>query len=215
MLLDRTIGKAGTVAVGEFSPEGKLVGFKSKEGFSPELAAMASQFAATVRMFLGTMAASFSHLTELPLVPYQGFIFSGGDMSSVIRQESWAIVQTRESELAPAGDAVERDLEDILKIPGVRFAAYYAPDGGVIACKQTIGFAPDVRATATQLVASSTAALLGLATAFSHLSKASWTPVHAWLYAGGDWVVAVSPCCWILAEAGEAETQELYRALVR
>src|SRR5437870_6516513 len=157
MIIERTLGKAGTVAVGEFTQDGKLVTYKSSEVFSADLAAMASQFAATVRMFLGTMAASFSHLTELPLVPYQGFIFSGGDMSSVIRQESWAIVQTRESELAPAGDAVERDLEDILKIPGVRFAAYYAPDGGVIACKQTIGFAPDVRATATQLVASSTA----------------------------------------------------------
>jgi roadblock/LC7 domain-containing protein len=215
MLLDRTIGKAGTVAVGEFSPDGKLVGFKSQEGFSPELAAMASQFAATVRMFLGTMAASFSHLTELPLVPYQGFIFSGGDMSSVIRQENWAIVQTRESELAPAGDAVERGLEDILKIPGVRFAAYYAPDGGEIACKQTIGFARDVRATATQLVASTNAAMHGLATAFSHVSKTSWTPAHGWLYGGGDWVIAVSPCCWILAEAGEAETEELYRAIVR
>jgi len=215
MLLDRTIGKAGTVAVGESSPERNRVGVKAKERFSPELAAMASQFAATLRMFPGSMAAWFCPVPELPLVPYPGFLFSGAGVASVIRQENWAIVQTRESELAPAGDAVERGLEDILKIAGVRFAAYYSPDGGVIACKQTIGFAPDVRATATQLVASSTAALLGLATAFSHLSKASWTPVHAWLYAGGDWVVAVSPCCWILAEAGEAETQELYRALVR
>jgi roadblock/LC7 domain-containing protein len=215
MLLDRTIGKAGTVAVGEFSPDGKLVGFKSKEGFSPELAAMASQFAATVRMFLGTMAASFSHLTELPLVPYQGFIFSGGDMSSVIRQENWAIVETRQSEFAPVGDAVERGLEDILKLSGLCFAAYYAPDGGEIACKQTIGFARDVRATATQLVASTTSALHGLATAFSHVSNSSWTPVHAWLYGGGDWVIAVSPSCWILADAGEAETEELYRALLR
>jgi len=215
MLLDRTIGKAGTVAVGEYSPEGKLVGFKSKEGFSPELAAMASQFAATVRMFLGTMAASFSHLTELPLVPYHGFIFSGGDMSSVIRQENWAIVETGKSEFVPAGDAVERGLEDLLALPGARLAGYYAPDGSEIACKQTIGFAPDVRATATQLVASTSVAMSGLATAFSHLSKASWTPVHAWLYAGGDWVIAVSPCCWVLADAGEAETEELYRAVLR
>jgi hypothetical protein len=31
---------------------------------------MTSQFAATIRMFLSTMAASFSHLTELPLVRF-------------------------------------------------------------------------------------------------------------------------------------------------
>ena len=215
MILDRNIGQAGTVAVGEFSADGKLVAFKSKEGFSLELATMASQFAATVRMFLGTMAASFSHLTEQPVVPYQGFIFSGGDMSSVIRQDSWAIVNNRESEFAPVGDAVERGLEDLLAVSGVRLAAYYAPDGSEIACKQTIGFARDVRATATQLVASTTIAMHGLATAFSHLSLARWTPVHAWLYAGGDWIIAVSPCCWILAEAGEAEPTELYRALLR
>ncbi len=33
MILDRTIGEAGTVAVGEFGGDGKLVGFKGKEGF--------------------------------------------------------------------------------------------------------------------------------------------------------------------------------------
>ena len=99
MILDRTIGQAGTVAVGEFTPDGKLVAYKSNEPFSAELAMMASQYAATVRMFLSTMAASFSHLTELPLVPYHGFIFSGGDMSSVIRQDHWAIVRTSEGML--------------------------------------------------------------------------------------------------------------------
>ncbi len=176
---------------------------------------MACQFAATVRMFLGTMAASFSHLTELPVVPYQGFIFSGGEMTSVIRQESWAIVETDASEFAAVGDGVERGLEDLLRLSGVRFAAYYAPDGSEIACKQTIGFARDVRATATQLVASTATAMHGLATAFSHLSQARWTPVHAWLYAGGDWMMAVSPCCWVLAEAGEAEPDEILRAVLR
>jgi roadblock/LC7 domain-containing protein len=215
MILDRTIGQAGTVAVGEFAPDGKLVAYKSKDGFPAELAAIASQFAATVRMFLGTMAASFSHLTQLPVVPYQGFLFTGGDMSSVIRQDRWAVVTTAESEFKPIGDAVERSLEELLELSGVRLAAYHAPDGSEIACKQTMGFARDVRATATQLVASSTTALHGLATAFAHVSNGRWTPVHAWLYAGGDWIIAASPCSWILAEAGEAETSDLYRAILR
>jgi roadblock/LC7 domain-containing protein len=47
MILDRTIGKAGTVAVGEFTPDGKLVAYKSNEAFSADLAMMTSQFAAT------------------------------------------------------------------------------------------------------------------------------------------------------------------------
>jgi roadblock/LC7 domain-containing protein len=215
MILERTLGKAGTVAVGEFTQDGKLVTYKSSEVFPADLAMVTSQFAATVRMFLGTMAASFSHVTQLPLVPYQGFVFSGGDMSSVIRQDHWAIVRTGESEFRPAGDAGERGLEEILGLPGVCFAAYYTADGAEIACKQTIGFAPEVRATATQLVAATTGALRGMAIAFSYLAKTSWPPLKVWLYAGGDWTISVSPSCWILAEAGVAETQELHRTLMR
>ena len=215
MIIERTLGKAGTVAVGEFTQDGKLVTYKSSEVFPADLAMMTSQFAATVRMFLGTMAASLSHLTELPLVPYQGFIFSGGDMSSVIRQDHWAIVRTSESEFRSTSEAAEYGLEEILALPGIRFAAYYTANGAEIACKQTIGLAREARATTTELVAATTAAFRGMATAFSFLSKTSWSPVKVWLYSGGDWTLSVSPNCWILAEAGVAETQELHRALMR
>jgi roadblock/LC7 domain-containing protein len=215
MVLERTIGKAGTVAVGEFTPDGKLVAYKSNEAFSAELAMLSSQFAATVRMFLSTMAASFSHLSGLHLVPYHGFIFSGGDMSSVIRQDHWAIVRTAQSELMPQPGATDRGLQELAGLPGVRLAAYYASEVGEIECKQALGLSPAVRATATEFVTSTTAALGGLATAFEHLSKTRWTPVKSWLYAGGDWVIAASSCCWLLAEAGEAETHELHRAVMR
>jgi roadblock/LC7 domain-containing protein len=215
MILERTIGKGGTVAVGEFTPDGRVVAYKSNEAFSADLATMASQFAATVRMFLTTMAASFSHLTGLPLVPYQGFIFSGGDMSSVIRQDHWAIVRTAQSELTPRAGAAERRLEELARLPGVRLAAYYANEIGEIECRQSMSLSPEVRATATEIVASTTSALRGLATAFEHLSATRWTPVKGWLYAGGDWVIGASPCCWLLAHSGEAETHELHRAVMR
>jgi roadblock/LC7 domain-containing protein len=215
MILERTLGRAGTVAVGEFAPDGRLVAYKSSGPFAADLAMMTSQFAATIRMFLGTMAASFSHLTELPVVPYQGYIFSGGDMSSVIRQDHWAIVRTNESEFRPAAGDAERGLEEIVGLPGVRLAAYYTADGAEIACRQTLGFSRQVRATATELLAATTAALRGMAIAFSHLSSTSWIPVRVWLYAGGDWTIAVSPNCWVLAEGGAADTQELHRALMR
>jgi len=179
MILERTLGRAGTLAVGEFGPDGRLVEYKSSGPFAAELAMMTSQFAATLRMFLGTMAASFSHLTELPLVPYEGFIFSGGDMSSIIQRDHWAIVRTNESEFRPTTGDAEYGLEEILGLPGVRLAAYYTADGAEIACKQTIGFGRGVRATATELVAATTAAFRGMAIAFSHLSKTSWTPVRA------------------------------------
>jgi len=213
MILD--IGRAGTVAVGEFAKDGRLIAYKANGPFPADLAGMASQFSATVRMFLGTVAASFSHLTDLPLVPYQGFMYSGGDMSSVIRQDSWAILKTAESDLRRPADAAQRGLEELLELSGVRFAGFYGVDGGEIAAKETIGFDRETRETATQLIASTTAALRGLATAFSHLSKTSWVPLTSWLYAGGDWVIVANPCCWILAEAGSSETDELYRAIMR
>jgi roadblock/LC7 domain-containing protein len=215
MVLERTIGKAGTVAVGEFTPDGKLVAYQSTEAFSAELAMMASQFAATVRMFLSTMAASFSHLSGLHLVPYQGLIFSGGDMSSVIRQDHWAIVRTAQSEFMPQPGAAERGLQELAGLHGVRLAAYYASEVGEIECKQALGLSPQVRGTATEIVASTTSALRGLATAFEHLSRTRWTPVKSWVYAGGDWVIGASPCCWLLAESGEAEAHELHRAVMR
>jgi roadblock/LC7 domain-containing protein len=215
MILERTLGKAGTVAVGEFAPDGRLVTYKSSEAFTADLAMMTSQFAATIRMFLGTMAASLSHLTELPLVPYQGFIFSGGDMSSVIRQDHWAIVRTNVSEFRSTPQDPEYGLAEMLGLAGVRFAAYYTADGAEIACKQAIGLGREARATATELVAATTATFRGMATAFSCLSKTSWTPVKVWLYTGGDWTISVGPNCWILAESGAAETHELHRALMR
>src|ERR1051326_2202022 len=130
MILD--IGRAGTIAVGEYAKDGRLVAYKSNGPFSADVAGMASHFSATVRMFLGTVAASFSHLTNLPLVPYQGFIYSGGDMSSIIRQDAWAILRTAESDLRPPPDAAQRGLEDLVALSGGRFAGYYGTDGAEI-----------------------------------------------------------------------------------
>ena len=185
MILERTIGKAGTVAVGQFTPDGKLVAYKSNEAFSAELAMMTSQFAATTRMFLSTVAASFSHLTELPLVPYHGLIFSGGDMSSVIRQDHWAIVRTSESEFMPSKGAAEPGLEDLLRAARrpLRRLLHRRRRRDRLQADDRL---PPGRCVPRRPSSSPRrrSAFHGLATAFSHLSKSSWTPVKAWLYAG-------------------------------
>lgn len=215
MILDTTLGRAGTILVGEYAPDGRHLGHKANGEVPDELGAMASQFAATIRMYSVTLAASFSHFTELPLVPYQGWIYSGGEMTAVVRQDHWSILRTAESDLRPDPNAQEKGLEELVKLPGVALAVYYTADGGEIAFKGTLGLGAEVRRLASSLVAATTAAWRGLAFAFSPLSAASWLPTKVWIYTGGDWVIAVGPNCWLLAEAGETDIPSLYRALAR
>jgi roadblock/LC7 domain-containing protein len=213
--LDASLRSPGAIAVGQYSADGRLIAYKSNEpAFTKELAIAACQYTATARMFLTTLAASFSQLTQLPMVPFNGFIYSGGDMSGILQADRWRFVRTNDSELRSTRTGAGLDLEELLALPGVRLAGYYTADGNEIACKQTLGLAPEAHATAAQLVASTTAALRGMGTAFSFLSGATWAPFKTWLYSGGDWVAVANQNCWILAEAGESDPQALHVALL-
>jgi roadblock/LC7 domain-containing protein len=214
-ILDGLVDKPGTLAVGGFSNDGKLVDFRATENVSRDLGAMASQFAATVAMLMGTFGASFSELSRLEMVPFYGWLYTGGEMSSVIQGNRWALLRTDQSQLRVPDPPREPTLDALLAMPGVRFAAYYTPDGNEIAHAQTISFDRPLHRTMTEIVASGTATFRGLATAFTHLTKASWGPPKVWVYSGGDWTVAASDCCWVLGEAGEAEITDLHRALAR
>ena len=214
-ILDGLVDRPGTLAVGGFTNDGKLVDFRSGDDVSRDLGPMASQFAATIAMLMGTFGASFSELTRLQMVPFYGWLYSGGEMSSVIQGNRWAILRTGESPLRIPDPPQETTLEALLAIPGVRFAAYYSPDGREIAHVQTLSFDRALHRTVTEMVASATTTFRGLATAFSHLTKTSWTPPKVWVFSGGDWTIAASDCCWVLAEAGEAEIADLHRALAR
>jgi roadblock/LC7 domain-containing protein len=213
--LGELLAKPGALAVGEFNRDGKMVGFQSRQGVPKELGAMASQFAATIEMLMGTFGASFSELTRLPLVPFHGWLYSGGQRTSTIQARLWTIYETSASGYCPPDVDEAVGLEELLELPGVCLAAYYTPDGTEIACKQTLGFDRALRATMTELVASGTATFRGLSTAFGHLSKAPWGPTKVWIYSGGDWMIAASPTCWLLAEAGEGDVTELHAALIR
>ena len=209
------IAKPGTLAAGEFRRDGKLVAFQSRDGVPKDLGAMASQFAATIEMLMGTFGASFSELSRLPMVPFHGWLYSGGDRTSTIQGRIWTIYQASESAYrAPAGDEPP-GLEQIIEMQGVCLAAYCAPDGTEIACKQTLGFDRALRGTMTEMVTSATATFRGLSIAFGHLTKAPWGPPRVWIYSGGDWTIAASPTCWVLAEAGDADLFQLHAALIR
>lgn len=79
--LDDLAKMAGVVMVFEFSPDGKCIAHKN---VSPEMAAMASGFCATVTMQFNTLAGAFSALSERPWTPQQGWIYRGGDYTVIV-----------------------------------------------------------------------------------------------------------------------------------
>src|SRR5256886_16838881 len=82
--LDELLKIDGVVAAGEFTADGKLVGYKSKMDMSPELAAMTAQFCATVTMMFNTLAGAYTQLSQMKWVPQQGGAYSGGEVTVAI-----------------------------------------------------------------------------------------------------------------------------------
>ncbi len=74
----------GVALAFEFAPDGRLLNHKANTETSPEMAAMAAQFCASVTMNFNTLAGAFSKLSSMPWVPQQGWAYSGGEYSVAI-----------------------------------------------------------------------------------------------------------------------------------
>lgn len=82
--LDELAKIEGVVLAFEFAPDGRLLDQKASGGSSPEMAAMAAQFCASVTMNFNTLAGAFSKLSNMPWVPQQGWAYSGGEYTVAI-----------------------------------------------------------------------------------------------------------------------------------
>jgi roadblock/LC7 domain-containing protein len=69
----------GVAAAGEFAADGRLVNYKANMDMSPEMAAGAAQFCATVTMLFNTLAGAFSQMSGMSWTPQQGWAYSGGE----------------------------------------------------------------------------------------------------------------------------------------
>jgi roadblock/LC7 domain-containing protein len=74
----------GVVAAGEWAKDGSLLDYKSSMDMSPELAAEAAQFCATVSMLFDTLSGSFSQRSGMNWTPQQGWAYSGGDWTVAV-----------------------------------------------------------------------------------------------------------------------------------
>ncbi len=62
----------GVVAAGEFKRDGTLVDYRANMDMSPQLAAQAAQFCATVSMLFDTLGGAFEGISSMPWTPQQG-----------------------------------------------------------------------------------------------------------------------------------------------
>jgi roadblock/LC7 domain-containing protein len=74
----------GVAAAGEFAKDGSVIDYKSSMDMSPELAAGAAQFCATVSMLFDTLSGAFSQQSGMNWSPQQGWAYSGGDWTVAI-----------------------------------------------------------------------------------------------------------------------------------
>lgn len=85
--LDDLLRVEGVVAAFSFGADGKLVDYKARVDMSPEMAAMAAQFCATVTMLFDTLAGAYTQLSKMRWLPQNGWAFCGGEWAVVVDKD--------------------------------------------------------------------------------------------------------------------------------
>lgn len=97
--LDELLRLKGVIASGEFSQNGKLIGFRSNSSqLSDEVANLTAQFAAAVSQLLGALASAHSKISGLKWVPEQGWAYSGGDLTIAVGGNRGVFVKTADAD---------------------------------------------------------------------------------------------------------------------
>jgi roadblock/LC7 domain-containing protein len=105
-------------------------------------------------------------------------------------------------------------LDDLLKIDGVVAAGEFTADGKIVDYKAKMDMSPEMAAMTAQFCATVTMVFNTLAGSFSQLSKMNWIPQHGWVYAGGDWTVAIGGSKGVFVETAKADFNKLFEVLV-
>lgn len=106
--LDELLKFEGVMAAGIFSPEGKLVDYKSKTGMPKDMAQMTAKFCGTVNMMFDALASAYSQLYKMNWIPQNNWMYSGGEWTVLISGTRGVFVESSKA-----------DLEKILKALGM------------------------------------------------------------------------------------------------
>jgi roadblock/LC7 domain-containing protein len=105
-------------------------------------------------------------------------------------------------------------LDDLLQIDGVAAAGEFALDGRLVDFRSKADMTPELAAISAQFCASVTMLFNTLGGAFTQLSGMNWSPQKGWMYAGGDYTVAVGGTRGVFIETAKADFNRLFSALV-
>lgn len=105
-------------------------------------------------------------------------------------------------------------LDDLMKISGVVAAGEFTSDGKLVDFKAKMDMSKDMGALTAQFCATVTMMFNTLAAAYSKMSGMNWMPQHGWMYAGGDWTVAIGGTKGVFIETAKADFNQLYKVLV-
>lgn len=105
-------------------------------------------------------------------------------------------------------------LDELLKLKGVVAAGEFTADGKLVDYKTKIDMPREVAEMTAQFCAAVTMLFNTLAGAYTQLSKMKWVPQQGWMYAGGDYTVAVGGNRGVFVETAKADFNQLYKALV-
>ncbi len=105
-------------------------------------------------------------------------------------------------------------LDDLIKIDGVIAAGEFTADGKLVDFKANMDMSPEMAAMSAQFCATVTMMFNTLAGAFAQLSQMNWIPQQGWMYAGGDWTVAVGGNRGVFIETAKADFNQLFQVLV-
>lgn len=105
-------------------------------------------------------------------------------------------------------------LDELLKINGVVAAGEFSADGKMVDYKAKMDMSPEMAAMTAQFCATVTMMFNTLAGAFAQLSKMKWVPQQGWMYAGGDWTVAIGGNKGVFVETAKADFSQLFQILV-
>lgn len=97
--LDELLKFDGVMAAGIFSPEGKLVDYKSNTEMPEEMARMTAKFCGTVNMTFDALASAFTELYKMDWVPQHNWMYSGGDWTVMISGTRGVFVESSKADL--------------------------------------------------------------------------------------------------------------------
>lgn len=105
-------------------------------------------------------------------------------------------------------------IDDLLDIDGVIAAGEFTRDGGLVDFGATMDMSEPMAETTAQFCATVTMLFDTLGGSFSELSGMNWAPQRGWMYAGGDYTVAIGGNTGVFVETEKADFNALYEVLV-